>query len=188
MKVIENDNLLQMAEQLKYQSEVIYESVKYVEEVAREVKKSKEVVEKVGEFMVGFYNEYMNHDKLTRAQAKELQEAQNKITTQITKTLFPHLKESNERDSEYKKEWIKVNKGIWSIWKHNVNGSKYPYYETPKYKFEQALEYMKNLSVADYIAYRDGRMSDIQKFNIDKSKIKNQLKLEDIVNDNEIPN
>ena len=174
-------NLVEMAEQLRNQSEVIYESVKYVEEVGREVKKSEEATRKVGEFMVGFYNEYVNHDKLTRAQAKDLQKAQNKVTTEITKILNPSLSESNTRGSAYLKEWIKVNKGIWSIWKHNVNGSKYPYYETPKYRFEQGLEYMESLTVADYLAYRDGRWGDIRKFEFDDSKIRGRITLDDIV-------
>lgn len=179
-----NNFLMEMAEQMKQQGTVLYESIKYVDEVAKEVRQSKEDVMKVGNFLLSFYNEYHDHKELDDSQADQIQEAQHIVTTNITKILNPRLPESRTRGSEYYREWIKVNKGIWSIFKYNVNnGLKVPYHRTPRIKFEQALDYMRSLDVSDYLAYRDGRWRDIKKFTFDDTLVENKLSIEEIIGD-----
>lgn len=184
-----NNKLVEMAKrlkdqgnQIKEQSDVLYENVKYVEEIAREVGKAKDEVMKVGTFLIDFYNEYREHDALTMAQVKEIKEAQHEVTSTITKILCPKLPESRKRGSEYLVEWVKVNRGLWSIFKRNVNGVNIPYDRTPKIKFKQALEYIKSLSVADYLAYRDERWSDIKEFVFEEELKEEKVTIESVIN------
>lgn len=181
MMNMSNLKLMEMAKQMKNQGEVLYESIKYVEELARNMEKSEYNVMKVGTFLIDFYNEYREHDALTMAQVKELKEAQHEITSSITKIICPRLPESRKRGSEYLIEWVKVNRGLWSIFKRNVNGVNIPYDRTPKIKFEQALEYVKNLTVADYLAYRDERWSDIKAFDFNEPLDKEKMTIEKVI-------
>lgn len=185
-----NIKLLEMAEQMKTQGDILYQSVKYVEEVSREVGKARDEILKisqdnmrVGSFLIDFYNEYREHDALTMAQCKELKEAQHEVTSTITRILCPTLPEIRKRGSEYLVQWVRVNKGIWSIYKRNVNGVNIPYDRTPKIKFQQALEYMKSLTVSDYLAYRDERWSDIRKFEFTESLDQEKLTIENVIRD-----
>ena len=154
----------EMAKNLLMQAQVVYQHAKDIKEIYKNIKVSEDKIMKVGSFMLDFYNEYREHDALTMAQCKEMKEAQHQITSEITRILAPRLEESRKRGSEYLMVWNKVNKGIWSIYKRNVNGVNIPYDRTPKVKFDQALNYLKSLTVADYLAYRDARWSDIKKF------------------------
>ncbi|MFO1442827.1 hypothetical protein KDN24_06315 [Bacillus sp. Bva_UNVM-123] len=176
-----NVKLMEMAKQMKTQGDVLYESVKYVEEVAREVRKTRDEVMKVGSFLIDFYNEYREHDALTMGQVKELKEAQHEVTSAITKILCPRLPESRKRGSEYLIEWVKVNRGLWSIFKRNVNGVSVPYDRTPKVKFEQALKYIKCLTVADYLAYRDERWGDIKEFHFEQPLDNEKITIEKVI-------
>ena len=179
-----NNNLVEMAEQMKLQGNILYENVKYVEEVVKEVRKSESNIMKVGSFMVDFYNEYREHDSLTMAQCKEIKEAQHAVTSAITRIIAPRMDESRKRGSEYLVVWNRVNKGIWSIFKRNVNGVSIPYDRTPKIKFEQALAYLKSLTVADYLAYKDARWSDITQFQYTEVLDEDKITLQKIVGNN----
>lgn len=157
-------------------------NIKAMKEMQLEMRKSEQKVMKVGEFLVDFYNEYREHDGLTMAMTKELKEAQHEITSTITKILNPRLEESRKRGDTYLVEWIKVNKGIWSIYKTNVNGVSVPYDRTPKIKYTQALKYMKSLTVGDYLAYRDERWGDIRKFEFVEVAGEEKMTIDKIVN------
>lgn len=163
------------------QAQETKENIKAMKEMQLEVRKNSENVMKVGRFMVDFYNEYREHDALTLAQVKELKEAQHDKTSEITRILCPRLKEGRKRGDVYLKEWNRVNKGLWSIFKTKVNGVSIPYDRTPKNKFKQAIEYLNSLSVGDYLAYRDERWGDVRDFNYIEELAEEKLTIQKIV-------
>lgn len=183
-----NEDYEKMAENMLMQAQLVYKHVKDIKEIHQEMKvtqsniqKSEEKIIKVGEFMMDFYNEYRDHDALTTAQAKEMKEAQHDVTSIITRILAPRLQESRKRGTEYLVIWNGVNKAIWSIFKRNVNGVNIPFDRTPKVKFKQAMEYLKSLTVADYLAYKDTRWGDIKKFNFDETLVEEKRTIEQII-------
>lgn len=177
----ENDEMEKLLANMATQAQAVYQQYKDMKEMSTEVRTTKKGIFKIGRFMVNFYNEYREHDGLTMAQTKELKKAQHYVTSEITRYLCPRLPESRKRGDAYLIEWNKVNKGLWSIFKTNVNGVSVPYDRTPKIKFAQALVYIKSLTVDDYLAYKDARWDDIRTFEYVESYGDEKMTLEDIL-------
>lgn len=187
------DVISQLIEQMEYslnEIENLHAETRQNTQITLEARKD---IMKVGEFMVEFYNEYREHDCLTTAQCKELKEALHYQVTSITRILAPRLDESRKRGSEYLKIWINVNKALWSIFKHRVNGVNIPYDRTPKIKFSQSIEFINSITIADYLAYKDQRWGDIRSFDFietlqdDKATINKIIGLVDNDDSNDNP-
>ncbi|WP_339198505.1 hypothetical protein MKY95_10020 [Paenibacillus sp. FSL P4-0176] len=121
-------------------------------------------IQALGEFMVKLYNETRQDSRVSTGQVKVLKREMTNKATRITKNMFPSLEEDRSRKSEYYKQWIKVIHGLWSIYRNRVNDRACGFSETPRIKFNAAVDYIDTLSLADYMAYRDYRWSDIQQF------------------------
>lgn len=169
-------------ENMYKQASAIYHQMKEIKEIGTQVKLSEANIMKVGAFVVEFYNEYREHDALSMPQIKEMKLALHKKTSEITQILCPRMEQIRKRGNPYLVEWNKVNKGLWSIYKTRVNGVSIPYDRTPKVKFQQALEYINNLTVADYLAYRDVRWDDILEFNFTETLLSEKITLENVIN------
>ncbi|WP_440118408.1 hypothetical protein [Paenibacillus sp. QZ-Y1] len=124
-------------------------------------------VKAIGNFMLDFYKEYRKDDRVTSGQKKTLKKEMANKASKITKMMFPSIREDKTKKSEFYKEWNKVSKGLWSIYRHMVNDNQCGYTETPKVKYEAAMKYIERLSMADYMAYRDFRWKDIIRFSFD---------------------
>lgn len=105
-------------------------------------------------------DEIRKHECLSNAQCQLMSIAVKDKTTEITKTIFDYLE-----GKEFVKMWGYVNRGIWTIYKNNVNdGSKAPYSTTLKIRFDSAIKYIQSLSVGDYLNHRSGNHNLIKKF------------------------
>jgi hypothetical protein len=153
-----------------------------VKNLRDEMKENTKQVRAVADFMLDFYNEYRQDDRITTGQKKSIRKAMHERATAITKISFPALSYDLTRKSDFYKEWNKIIKGLWSIYRHMVNENACGYDETPKIKYNSAIKYIKGISIYDYRAYRSGRWKDINSFvlEIDEDK---KITMSSIVDD-----
>ncbi|KAA9007363.1 hypothetical protein F4V43_02430 [Paenibacillus spiritus] len=151
-----------------------------VKNLRDEMRHNTSQVKAIGNFMIDFYNEYRQDDRVTTGQKKSIRKEMHQRATLITKILFPSYEIDYSKGADFYKEWNKVIKGLWSIYRHMVNENACGYDETPKIKFESAIKYIKGLSLADYRYYKESRWNAIKKFEIEL-KQEDKLTMESIV-------
>lgn len=155
-------------------------SLDEVKNIRDEVKNNVIEVKAIGNFMLEFYKEYRKDDRVTSGQKKTLKKEMANKASKITRAMFPSIKEDKTKQSQFYKEWNKVSKGLWSIYRHMVNDNQCGYTETPKVKYDAAIKYIERLSMADYMAYRDFRWRDILRFNFELTP-EDEITVESIV-------
>lgn len=105
-------------------------------------------------------DEIKKNECFSNAQCALIQKSVQDKATEITNMLYGDLE-----GEQYIKKWGYVVRGIWTIYKNNVNdGSKAPYSTTLKLKFDAAVEYVNELSLEDYLYHRQGKYKKIKQF------------------------
>lgn len=156
---------------------------KEVEVVGKNSKRSERVSIKVAELVLDRYEDMVKKDKLEDWEADEISELIGDKTTEITKKLFPTYDPIRKRGSTFLKEWVNVNKGLYSIYKKNVNGHKGSYRHTKRIKFSAAKEYIEKLTIIDYYCLREGDMQSIKKFVFVEPVFQERIDIEKMIND-----
>lgn len=152
------DMVIKMVEESRRSFDAVLAVAKEAQRASREAQNASVKAEKALDEIKALQDEWRNDILITQGQANELRTLLHGKATLITKTLFG----SNEKD--YCKEWNKVIKGLWSIYRHKVNGNGCSYQQTPRMKFDKAKEYIESLGVSDYVAYRNRKWNDIRNF------------------------
>jgi hypothetical protein len=181
MMILKNllDNNKKLTQAVDNQNEVTSKILAEMINQANRAEKSETVAVIAAEIALDSLNEIKNHECLSNAQCVLLSLAIKNKTTEITNKLYP-----NYDGKEYSKKWGYVNRGLWTIFKNNVNGgSKAPYSTTLKIKFNAAKIYVESLEVEDYLLHREGEFSKIQKFHFELSLEEKAKTIQDIISE-----
>lgn len=179
------DTDLMLAKNVMEHGQLIYKMMKDAQDIYKNVKESERKILAVGEFVVDFKNKYEKerYDRVSDGQVSLIRKTVHSKTTELTKILHPNLNENRTKGTPYQEAWFYINRGVWSIYKYNVNDNEFTYKLTPVIKYDAAIEYIESLTIADYVALREGRWSDIKKFAF-VAPYKKDLTLKDIIEHN----
>ncbi|MEK4427807.1 hypothetical protein MHB54_00960 [Paenibacillus sp. FSL M7-0802] len=181
MMILKNllDNNKKLTQAVDNQNEVTSKILAKMINEANRAEKSETVAVIAAEIALDSLNEIKNHECLSNAQCALLSLAIKDKTTEITNKLYP-----NYDGKEFSKKWGYVNRGLWTIFKNNVNGgSKAPYSTTLKIKFKAAKTYIEKLNVKDYLSHRNGEFFKIQKFHFELAIEEKAKTIQDIINE-----
>lgn len=181
MMILKNllENNKKLTQAVDNQNEVTSKILAKMINEANRAEKSETIAVIAAEIAWESLNEIKNHECLSNAQCAQLSLAMKDKTTEITNELY-----SGYEGKEYSRKWGYVNRGLWTIYKNNVNGgSKSPYSTTLKIKFNAAKSYIENLMVQDYLSHRDGEFYNIKKFYFELPLEEKAKTIQDVINE-----
>lgn len=175
-----------MRAMLESQLELVNRMEHLTEETKKNVartERSEKIVFKVANLVIDKYDSIVMKENLEDWESDEISRLIGEKTTEITRLLNPSMSPNKKKGEEYYKRWTKVNRGLYTIYKRNVNGHKGPYSHTQRVKFESAKEYIKSLSSIDYNYLRSGKLQYIKKFNFKEPVLQEKLDIEKLINE-----
>ncbi|MDT0160306.1 hypothetical protein [Bacillus sp. AG4(2022)] len=124
-------------------------------------KRSEEIAIKSAQLAYNKVAEIQKHVKISDVQAEEIAALVGEKSTYIAKVLYPELYGTQE----FSKKIGYVRFGLYSIIKRNINGSSSGSYKNIKSTlFDSAKDYIDNLTINDYKAFRNADFRVIKPF------------------------